>query len=57
MGQHFPHYESVGDFGCRGNERFHPIYPQTLCSLFSTPMMFQIKFDQDWPPSLRDTQV
>ena len=26
--------------------------PQTLCSLPPTPMMFQIKFDQAWPPEI-----
>ena len=33
------------------------ICPKTLCSLSPTPMMLHIKFDQDWPTSLRDIQV
>ena len=35
----FPHYKSMGAFGCHGNQSFHPICPQTLRSLSSTPMM------------------
>ena len=30
---------------------------KTLCSLFPTPMMLHIKFDQDWPTGIRDIQV
>ena len=56
-GQHFPHYNSVGAFGCRGNQSFDPIYPETLCCLSTTQMMLHIKFEQDWPTGLRDIQV
>ena len=33
------------------------ICPKTLCSLYPTPMMLYIKFDQDWPTGFRDIQV
>ena len=53
----FPHYKSMGDFCCHGNQSFYPICPKTLCSLSPTIMMLHIKFDQDWPTGLRDIQV
>ena len=45
----FPHYKSMGAFGCHDNHSFDPIYPNTECSLFPTPLMLHIKFDQHWP--------
>ena len=54
---HFPHYKSMGDFCCHGNQSFDPICPKTLCSLSPTPVMLHIKFDQDWPTGFRDIQV
>ena len=30
---HFPHFESIWDFCCHGNQSFDPICPKTLCSL------------------------
>ena len=53
----FPHYKSMGPFYCHGNQSFDPICPKTLCSLFPTPVMLHIKFDQDWPTGFRDIQV
>ena len=53
----FPHYKSMGAFCCHGNLSFQPICPKTLCNLSSTPMMLNIKWDQDWPTGLRDIQV
>ena len=47
----------MGAFCCHGNQSFDPIYPKTLCSLFPTPVMLHIKFDQDWPTCFRDIQV
>ena len=52
----FPHYKSLGAFGCHGNQSFDPICPKTLHSLSPTPMMLYIKFDQDWSTGLRDIQ-
>ena len=46
-----------GAFCCHGNQSYDPICPKTLCSLFPTPMMLHIKFDQDWPTGFRDIQV
>ena len=43
--QQFPHYKSMGDFGCSGNQSFDPICPKTLCSLSPTPLMIHVKFD------------
>ena len=54
---YFPHFKSMGAFCCHGNQSFDPICPKTLCSLSPTPMMLQIKFDQDWPTGFRDIQV
>ena len=51
---HFPHYKSMGDFCCHGNQSLHPICPKTLCSLSPTPMMLHI--NQDWPTGFRDIQ-
>ena len=53
----FPHYKSMGDFCCHGNQSFDPICPKSLCSLSPTPVMLHIKFDQDWPTGFRDIQV
>ena len=36
---------------------FDPICTKTLYSLSPTPVTLHIKFDQDWPTGLRDTQV
>ena len=57
MGQHFPHFKSMGAIGCRGNQSSEMICPKTLRSLSPTPMMLHIKFDQDWPIGLGDIQV
>ena len=53
----FPHYKSIGAFCCHGNQSFDPIFPKTLCSLYPTPVMLHIYFDQDWPTGFRDIQV
>ena len=53
----FPHYKSMGAFCCHRNHSFDPIWPKTLCSLFPTPVMLHIKFDQYWPTGFRDVQV
>ena len=53
----FPHYKSMGDFCCHGNQRFNPICPKTLCSLSSTLVILRIKFEQDWPTGFRDIQI
>ena len=47
IGQHFPHYKSIGAFDCRGNQDFDPICPKTLCSFPPAPMRLLIVFDQD----------
>ena len=39
------HYKSMGAFCCHRNQRFDPICPKTLCSLFPTLVMLHIKFD------------
>ena len=52
----FPHYKSMGAFFCHGNQSFDPICTKTVCSIFPTPMMLHIKFDQDRPTSFRDSQ-
>ena len=54
---HFPHYKSMGAICCHGHQSFDPICLKTLCSLSPLPVMLYIKFDQDWPPCLRDIQV
>ena len=53
----FPLYKSMGALCCHGNHSFDPNCPKTLCSLFPTPVMLHIKFDQDWPTAFRDIQV
>ena len=53
----FPHYKSMGAFCCHGNQSSDPICPKTICSLFPTPVILHIKFDQDWPTGFRDIQV
>ena len=54
---HFPHYKSMGAFCCHAIQSFDLICPKTLCSIFPTPMMLHIQFDQDWPTDFRDIQV
>ena len=54
---HFPHYKSMGAFCCHGNQSFDPICPKTLCDLFFTLVMLQIKFDPNWPTGFRDIQI
>ena len=54
---HFPHYKSMGAICCHGHQSFDPICLKTLCSLSPLLVMLHIKFDQDWPPCLRDIQV
>ena len=54
---HFPHCKSMGGFCCHGHQSFDPICLKTLCSLFPSPVMLHIKFDQDRPTGLRDIQV
>ena len=53
----FLHYKSMGAFCCHENHCFDPICPKTSCSVFPTPVMLHIKFDQDWPTGFRDIQV
>ena len=53
LGQHFPHFKSMGDFVCHGNQSFYPICPKTLCCLSPTQMMLQIKFEQDLSTGLK----
>ena len=47
--QHFPHYKSMGAFGCRGNQSFYPICPKTLYCLSPTLVMLHIKYEHNWP--------
>ena len=42
----FPQYKSMRAFCCHGNQSFDPICPKTLCSLFPTPVMLDIKCGQ-----------
>ena len=56
-GQYFPHYKSMGAFGCRGNLSFEPVCPKSLSCLSSIQLMLYIKFDRDWSTDLRDIQV
>ena len=42
---------------CNDHSPEVPICPKTLCSLSPTPMMLNVKFDQDWPTGLIDIQV
>ena len=53
----FPYCKSMGAFCCHGNQSFDPICPKTLCTLFPTPMMLHIEFDQDWPTGFTDILV
>ena len=55
-GQHFPHYKSMGAFGCHGNQSFNPICPKTLCYLSPTQVKLHVKFE-DWPTGHSDIQV
>ena len=41
----FSLYNTMGAICCHGNQSSDPIWPKTLCSLFRTPMMLQLKFD------------
>ena len=52
--QDFPHYNSMGDICCHGNQSSDPILPKTLCSQSPTSMMLQMKFDFDRTAGLRD---
>ena len=54
---HFPHYKSMGAICCHGHQSFDPICLKTLYSLSPLLVMLHIKFDEDWPPCLRDIQV
>ena len=40
VSQYFPHYTSIGVFGCRGNQSFDSICPKILCSLSPTQWCF-----------------
>ena len=55
--QGFPPYNHIGAIGCHGNQSSDPIWPKTQCSQCPTPMMLQMKFDNDWPAGLRDIHV
>ena len=39
---HFPHYNSIWDFCCHGNQSFNSICPKTFCSLAPTTMMHNL---------------
>ena len=54
---HFPHYKSMGNFCCHGNQSHDSICLKTLPTLSPPPVMLHIKFDQDWSTGLRDIQV
>ena len=54
--QQFPHYNSMGAFGCHGNQSFDPICPK-IYAAFMQPSDATCKFDQDWPTGLQDIQV
>ena len=43
----FSHYNDMGAICCHGNQSSDPIWPKTLCSQSSNPMMLQMKFDYD----------
>ena len=53
----FYHYKSMGAICCHGNQSFDPICPKTLCTLFLTPKMLHIKFDQGCPTGFKDIQL
>ena len=53
----FSHYKSMWAICCHGNKSFDQIYPKTVCTLFLTPTMLHIKFDQDWPTGFKDIQL
>ena len=55
--QGFPHYNPMRAIDCHGNQSSDPIRPKTLCSQSPTPMMLQMKFDNDQPAGLRDIHV
>ena len=46
----------MGAFCCHGHQSFDPICLKILSNLSPSPVMPHIKFDQDWPTSLRDIQ-
>ena len=49
--QGFPHYNPMGAICCHGNQSSDPIRHKTLCNQSPTPMMLQMKFDNDGPVS------
>ena len=51
---HFPHFKSMGNFCCHGNQSCDPISPKTLIRLSATPVMLHIKCDQVWQTGFRD---
>ena len=55
--QGFPNDNPMGAICCHGNQSSNPIWPKTLCSQSPTPMMLLMKFDYDWPASLREIHV
>ena len=55
--QDFPHYNPMGAICCHGNQSNDPIWPKTLCSQSTTPMMLLMKFDYDRTAGLRDIHV
>ena len=55
--QGFPLYNPMGAICCHGNQCSVQIWPKTLCSQCPTPIMLQMKFDEDWPAGLRDIHV
>ena len=55
--QDFPHYNPMGAICCHGNQSSDPIRPKTLCSQSPTPMMLQMKFDNNRLAGLRDIHV
>ena len=54
---HFPHYKSMGIFGCHGNQSFDPSCRETLRCSSPISIMLHIQFEQDWQTGLRDIQV
>ena len=53
----FPHCNPLGAFRCHGDQSSDQILAKTVCTLSSTPVMLQIKFDCNWHTCLRGIHV
>ena len=52
--QSFSHYNPMGAICCHGNQSFDSIWPKTIYRQSPTPMMLQMKFDNNRLAGLRD---